>query len=207
MCFHLCSRTHIGRQLIGCSVASVVSDSLWPHEPQSIRLLCPRDVPGKNTEVGCHALLQGIFLTQRSNRHVLHLLHCRQILHWLIHLRSPVGGRGDLKRHMHKPQGFLLFFPVDGYAESAISFLDCVGQWYRASLLGDSLDTKYLKENSKSSSPKIPKVAKWPHNWLNQNTQKNTTEYGAHQLLLLKDKNHIPPKSSLKIEIKKLKAF
>ena len=35
------------------------------------------DSPGKNTEVGCHALLQGIFLTQGSN---LHLLHCRQIL-------------------------------------------------------------------------------------------------------------------------------
>ena len=28
--------------------------------------------------VGCHALLQGIFLTQGSNAH---LLHCRQILH------------------------------------------------------------------------------------------------------------------------------
>ena len=31
------------------------------------RLLCPWDSPGKNTAVGCHALLQGIFLTQRSN--------------------------------------------------------------------------------------------------------------------------------------------
>ena len=28
------------------------------------RLLCPRDSPGKNTEVGCHSILQGIFLTQ-----------------------------------------------------------------------------------------------------------------------------------------------
>ena len=27
-------------------------------------LLCPWDSPGKNTGVGCHALLQGIFLTQ-----------------------------------------------------------------------------------------------------------------------------------------------
>ena len=31
--------------------------------------------PGKNTEVGCHALLQGIFLTQGSNLCLLHLLH------------------------------------------------------------------------------------------------------------------------------------
>ena len=33
------------------------------------------DSPGKNTGVGCHALLQGIFLTQGSNPHLLHLLH------------------------------------------------------------------------------------------------------------------------------------
>ena len=31
--------------------------------------------PGKNTGKGCHALLQGVFLTQGSNPHVLHLLH------------------------------------------------------------------------------------------------------------------------------------
>ena len=33
------------------------------------------DSPGKNTGVGCHALLQGIFLTQRSNPSLLCLLH------------------------------------------------------------------------------------------------------------------------------------
>ena len=31
--------------------------------------------PGKNTGVGCHALLQGIFLTQALNPHLLCLLH------------------------------------------------------------------------------------------------------------------------------------
>ena len=30
-------------------------------------LLCPWDSPGKDTGVGCHALLQGIFPTQGSN--------------------------------------------------------------------------------------------------------------------------------------------
>ena len=39
------------------------------------RLLCPRNSPGKNTGVGSHSLLQGIFPTQGSN---LGLLHCRQ---------------------------------------------------------------------------------------------------------------------------------
>ena len=33
------------------------------------------DSPGKNTGVDCHALLQGIFLTQESNPSLLHLLH------------------------------------------------------------------------------------------------------------------------------------
>ena len=33
------------------------------------------DFPGKNTGVGCHALLQGIFLTQGSNPSLFHLLH------------------------------------------------------------------------------------------------------------------------------------
>ena len=30
-----------------------------------------RDIPGKNTGVGCHALLQGIFPTQGLNPHLL----------------------------------------------------------------------------------------------------------------------------------------
>ena len=35
------------------------------------RLLCPWDSPGKNTGVGCHLFLQGIFLTQGSNLRLL----------------------------------------------------------------------------------------------------------------------------------------
>ena len=42
--------------------------------------------PGKNTRVGCHFLLQGIFPTQESNPG---LLHYRQILYRLSHERSP----------------------------------------------------------------------------------------------------------------------
>ena len=37
--------------------------------------LCPRDSPGKNTGVSCHALLQGIFLSQGSNPYLLRPLH------------------------------------------------------------------------------------------------------------------------------------
>ena len=38
---------------------SVVSSSSWPYGLNPARLLCPRDFPGKNTEEGCHFLLQG----------------------------------------------------------------------------------------------------------------------------------------------------
>ena len=44
------------------------------------------DSPGKNTGVGCHALLQGIFPTQGSNPG---LPHCRWILYRLSHQGSP----------------------------------------------------------------------------------------------------------------------
>ena len=60
---------------------SVVSDSAILGTVAT-RLLCPWNSPGKNTGVGCHSLLQGIFLTQGSN---LGLLHCRQILYRLRH--------------------------------------------------------------------------------------------------------------------------
>ena len=46
--------------------------TLQPHESQHARLLCPWDSPGKNTGVGCHFLLQGIFPSEGSNPRVLH---------------------------------------------------------------------------------------------------------------------------------------
>ena len=52
-------------------IASVISDALRPYGP----LLCPWDSPGKNTGVGCRALLQGIFVTQGWNLSLLCLLH------------------------------------------------------------------------------------------------------------------------------------
>ena len=41
-----------------CWVASVMSNSVRPHRQQPTRLPCPWDSTGKNTEVGCHFLLQ-----------------------------------------------------------------------------------------------------------------------------------------------------
>ena len=43
------------------------------HKPP--RLLCPWGSPAKDAEVGCHALLQGIFPTQGWNPGLLPLMH------------------------------------------------------------------------------------------------------------------------------------
>jgi len=46
---------------------SVLSNSLRPDGLQPTRLLCPWSSPGKNPGVGCHFLLQAIFLTQGTS--------------------------------------------------------------------------------------------------------------------------------------------
>ena len=58
-----------------CSVTSVLSNSLWPYGLLPTRLLCSQDSSGKNTGVGCHALLQGIFPIQGLNPHLSWLFH------------------------------------------------------------------------------------------------------------------------------------
>ena len=77
----------------GCSLEvkvkgkpSDMSDSLWPQGLQPTRLLHPWDSPGKNTGVGSHFLLQGIFPTQGLNPG---LPHCRQTLYHLSHQGIP----------------------------------------------------------------------------------------------------------------------
>ena len=51
-----------------CEVASVVSNSVWPHRWQPARLFHPWDSPEKNTGVGCHFLLQ--YMKVRSESEV-----------------------------------------------------------------------------------------------------------------------------------------
>ena len=87
-CRRAALRTSAGTSRVHSSIVSVtlVSNSLRPHGLQPARLLCPWDSPGKNTGVGCHSFLQGIFPTQGSNPG---LPHCRQILYRLSHQGSP----------------------------------------------------------------------------------------------------------------------
>ena len=53
VCVCVCARSRL-----------VMSDSLRPY---GLWLLCPWDSLGKNTGVGCHALLQGIFLMEPAS--------------------------------------------------------------------------------------------------------------------------------------------
>ena len=67
---------------------SAMSDFLWPHGLQPTRLLHLWNFPDKNTGVGFHLLLQGMFLTKRSNPLLLDLLHWQADSLSLCHLGS-----------------------------------------------------------------------------------------------------------------------
>ena len=77
-----CRKKKKAKKSVSCLV---MSDSLGPHGLQLVRLLCPWHSPGKNTGVGCHSLLQGIFPTQELNQRLLCLLH------WIFYRLSPQG--------------------------------------------------------------------------------------------------------------------
>ena len=66
--------------------AKSLSHALLFVNPWGVCHLCQWNSPGKNIGVGCHSLLQGIFLTQASN-----CVSCigRQILYCLSHQGSP----------------------------------------------------------------------------------------------------------------------
>ena len=68
-----------------CVSNSVMSDSLWPHGLQPVRLLWPWNSPSKKMGVGSLSLLQEVFQTQGWNPG---LLHCGQIFYRLSHLSS-----------------------------------------------------------------------------------------------------------------------
>ena len=77
---------HLGLWSMCVLVAQSCPTLLWPHGLLPTRLLCPWDFPGKSTGVGCHFLLQRIFLTQGLNPG---LPHCRLRLYHLSHQGSP----------------------------------------------------------------------------------------------------------------------
>ena len=71
---------------------SVMSNLLRPQRLQPARPLCPWDSPGKNSGVGCHFLLQGIFPGQRCN------LRLACLLHWQV---GSLLAESSVKPHSH----------------------------------------------------------------------------------------------------------
>ena len=69
-----------------CVSRSAVSDSHDPMDCSPPGSSVHGNSPGKNTGMGCHALLQGIFPTQGLNSG---LPHCRWIFYHLSHQGSP----------------------------------------------------------------------------------------------------------------------
>ena len=85
----------------GCELgtfSALLNDPRVFHSAGPTRLLCAWDSLGKNTRLGCHALLQGTFPTQGLNPCLLHLPHCRWILYCLSHQGSPKNSLIALKR-------------------------------------------------------------------------------------------------------------
>ena len=77
--------------------------------PTAAGLLCPWDSPSKNTGVGCHTLLQGIFPTQRWNPGLLCLLHCRQITKMTLRLLGSSLGSHWIYRKNRQPNSILFY--------------------------------------------------------------------------------------------------
>ena len=76
-------------RVCACMLCRFSHVSLQRYGLQPTRLLCPWDSPGKNTAVGCHALLQEIFPTQESNPSLLCLLHWQVCSLPLVPPRKP----------------------------------------------------------------------------------------------------------------------
>ena len=69
-CSHLCLSTCV------CAASLQLCPTVCgPMDCSPPASSCPWDSPGKNTGVGCHAILQGIFPTQRLNPSLSSLLH------------------------------------------------------------------------------------------------------------------------------------
>ena len=89
LCVYVCVSlmSNVGMYSMLVLSRSFVSDSRDPME--CTRLLCPWGSPGKDTGVGCHFLLQGIFPTQGSSPCVWCLLHWQVDSLPLSHPGSP----------------------------------------------------------------------------------------------------------------------
>ena len=113
LCSFIRHQGHAWSWTLWHSVCVLVTQScltLWSHGLQPTRLLCPWNSAGKNTGVGCHFSLQGIFLTQGSNTG---LQYHRQFLYCLSHQGSPITQQEHIKESKIQPWDHLQFSQKD----------------------------------------------------------------------------------------------
>ena len=117
----------LGRTVHSCAVCSitVVSRSLWAQVLQPAKLLCLWDSPGKDTGVGCQALLQGIFPTEGLNPG---FPHHSQALHHQNHQGS----------QPTQPTLEVSDFFIVGLLESGILVCQCLCRSFVSNLLYSS---------------------------------------------------------------------
>ena len=100
---------------------SVVSDTFVTHGPQPTRVLCPWVFPGKNSGVGCHFLLQGIFPTRGWNPHLL------QILQRILYITEPPGQPEFLCTNVENIEQILLTEEREGKVSSiCVKTVTCI---------------------------------------------------------------------------------
>ena len=122
------------------------------------RLLHPWDFPGNNTRMGGYFLLQGIFLTQGSNPHLLCLLHWQVGSSPLQHLGSPI--------YNHEKLQILQMFGISGKWELARHYvqepMSLTTKWFFLSsippggnLFSGEIESKHLRIQDQWSTVKV----------------------------------------------------
>ena len=114
------NQTHIAEDAVLCLVTQSCPTLCDPMDCSLPGSSVHGDSPRKNTGVGCHALLQGIFPTRGSNPR---LLHCKSILYHLSHQEScqcKLGSPQKDNTKLFKETNFcyILFFWALAYEDS-----------------------------------------------------------------------------------------
>ena len=164
---------------------SAVSDSLQPHGLQPSRLLCSWDSLGKNTRVGCHSLLQGIFLTLVSCMASESLLseppgkpiECPTNDKRLIfYLDTQMGPSGVYVQDIHQNKSFHSIFQIleKNRVYSCLNrylFLDQSEMWdpprFSVKIITEKLDKGLVRIGamSRRSQVKPEQITDWPQVW------------------------------------------
>ena len=106
-----------------------MSDCLRPYGLWSTRLLCPWDPPGKDTRMGCHFLLQRIFLSQGLNPRLLHhrwIRYCWATGEVQINIFFFFFNMDTQRKHLLKQGNAQFSFTIfkEWWKESSLTFFD-----------------------------------------------------------------------------------